>query len=197
VSSRDRSGPPYDVSSEFSKIAPPLYREPRSPHSTRASPLTLRNQAANLTRAPSLWFCTTLTAFSSPTLPGYCTELPVMGFMMFHRRDSDSPSCFPALRSFDPHVQQVLRQVSPPPSPGPRHLSEFPRSVHREPCPLILSIRSSLSVSSTLTHGLNASVAAILVQLSLNSKTSSQMPPESRGFPPHTKPSFQPPFPVV
>jgi len=85
----------------------------------------------------------------------------------------------------------------PSATPGPRHLSEFPRSVHREPCPLILSIRSSLSVSSTLTHGLNVSVAAILVQLSLNSKTSSQMSPESRGFPPHTKQSFQPPFPVV
>lgn len=187
MSSRSLFGPSYDVSSEFSNIAPPLYREPRSPHAALALPLALRNQAANLTRAPSSWFCTTLTACSSPTLPGYCTELPVMGFMMFHRRDSESPSCIPTLRSLDPHVQQVLHRVSPLLPPGPRHLSRFPFSVHRAPCPLTLSIRRSLSVSSTLAHGRYASVTAILLQLSPESKTSSQMPPESRGFSPHMK----------
>jgi len=187
LSSPDPSGPSYDVSSEFSNIAPPLYREPRSPHPALALPLALRNQAADLTRAPSSWSFTTLTAYSSPTLPGYCTELPVMGFMMFHRRDSESPPCIPTLRSLDPHVQQVLHRVSPLPPPGPRHLSRFPLSVHRAPCPLILSIRRFLSVSATLAHGLDESVTAILLQLSPDSKTSSQMPPESRGLPPHTK----------
>jgi len=88
-------------------------------------------------RAPSSWFCATWTVYSFSTLPGYCAGLPVMGFVMFRRRDSDSPSRVPTLRSVAPREQRtpsgLLRSM-----PGPRHPSQSPGLVHREPCPLVL-----------------------------------------------------------
>jgi hypothetical protein len=80
---------------------------------------------------------TTLAVCSSPTLPGCCTGTPVMGFVVFHRRDSDSPPRIPALRSLAPCVQRtgvgsLLHAV------GLRHPPRSPWSVHREPCPLAL-----------------------------------------------------------
>jgi len=79
----------------------------------------------------------TVAVSSSPTRPGCCTGLPVMGFVMFHRRDSESPPRVPTLRSFAPCVQRtgvglLLHAV------GLRHPPRSPWSVHREPCPLVL-----------------------------------------------------------
>jgi hypothetical protein len=83
---------------------------------------------------------TTLAVCSSPTRPGCCTGLPVMGFVMFHRRDSEFPSRAPALRSLAPCAQRtgvgLLRHAV-----GLRHPSRSPWSVHREPCLLALGRR--------------------------------------------------------
>jgi hypothetical protein len=50
---------------------------------TCTSPCLLRGPVANRSRVPSSWFSTTLTAYSSSTLSGYCTGVPVMGFVAF------------------------------------------------------------------------------------------------------------------
>jgi hypothetical protein len=88
-------------------------------------------------RAPPAWSCTTWTAFSFSTLPGCCTGLPVMGFMMFHRRDSESPSRVPTLRSLAPREQRTPPGLLPS-MPGSCHPRRSPGSVHHEPCPLVL-----------------------------------------------------------
>jgi hypothetical protein len=93
---------------------------------------------------------TTVTVCSSPTLPGCCTGPPVMGFVMFHRRDSEFPPRIPALRSFALCAQQtavgsLLRSV------GLRHPPRSPWSVHREPCPLALGRRLRLAHADVRT----------------------------------------------
>jgi len=80
---------------------------------------------------------TTVAVCSSPTRPGCCTGLPVMGFVMFHRRDSEFPPRIPTLRSFALCVQRT-RVGSLLHAVGLRHPSRSPWSVHREPCPLVL-----------------------------------------------------------
>lgn len=70
-------------------------------------PCPLRRQVTNPPLEPPSWFCTTLAVYSFSTLSGYCTRLPVMGFVMFHRRDSDSSSRVPTLRSFALRVQRA------------------------------------------------------------------------------------------
>lgn len=47
------------------------------------SPCRLRGSVANRSRVPPSWFSTTLTACSSSTLSGYCTGVPVVGFVTF------------------------------------------------------------------------------------------------------------------
>lgn len=47
------------------------------------SPCWLRGPVANRSRVPPSWFSTTLTACSSSTLSGYCTGVPVLGFVTF------------------------------------------------------------------------------------------------------------------
>jgi len=128
---------PVDVCFEFPKIAPPLSWEPRSPLPTPTLPPSFRSQVANLIRVPSSWFCTTWTVFSFSTLLGYFTELPVMGFVMFHRRDSESPPRSPTLRSFALCQQQTPIGLLLP-MPGSRHPTKSPWSVHRAPYPLVL-----------------------------------------------------------
>lgn len=88
-------------------------------------------------RAPPSWFCTTLAVFSFSTLSGCCTGLPVLGFVMFHRHDSDSPPRVPTLRSLAPLVQRTPTDLHRS-MPGSRHPPWSPRSVHRYPCPLVL-----------------------------------------------------------
>lgn len=51
---------------------------------------------------PPSSFCTILAVYSSSTLPGYCTELPVLGFVMFCRHKDESPPRVSALQSFTP-----------------------------------------------------------------------------------------------
>lgn len=133
---RSSSGPSVDVCFEIPKIAPPLYREPRSSRPAPMSPSSLRSRdAARLARR--------LRGFAPPgrlsfsTLPGYCTGLPVMGFVMFHRRDSDSPSRVPTLRSVAPRAQRTPSGLLLS-MPGPCHPRRFPDQVHHEPCPLVL-----------------------------------------------------------
>ena len=58
-------------------------------------------------RVPPSWFLTTVADFSFSTLPGCCTGLPVMGFVMFRRCDSESPSRVSTLRSLSPRKQRA------------------------------------------------------------------------------------------
>lgn len=51
---------------------------------------------------PPSSFSTILAVYSSSTLPGYCTGLPVLGFVMFCRHKDDAPSRVSALQSFAP-----------------------------------------------------------------------------------------------
>jgi hypothetical protein len=50
---------------------------------TCTSPCLLRRPVANRSLVPPSWFLTTLAAYSSSTLSGYCTGVPVMGFVAF------------------------------------------------------------------------------------------------------------------
>jgi hypothetical protein len=121
---------------------------------------------------------TTLAACSSPTRPGCCTGLPVMGFVMFHRRDSEFPPRLPTLRSFSPCVQQtgvgsLLHAV------GLRHPSRSPWSVHREPCLLVLGRR--LLPARRCLHTV---------------VTKPDTLPEPRGLSPSAEPWSHPPLPT-
>jgi len=74
----------------------------------------------------------------SSTLPGYCTGLPVMGFVMFHRRDSESPPRVPTLRSLAPREQQTPSDRSVdagPASPSPVSWLGSPRTLPPRPWP--------------------------------------------------------------
>ena len=121
---------------EFPKIAPPPYWEPRSLSRENVAVSASETGHQPISRPPS-WFCTTLADYSSPTLPGYCTGLPVMGFVMFHRRDSDSSSRVPTLRSFAPRVQRadsrLLLHRAGPVSPSQVTLVGSPRTLPPHP----------------------------------------------------------------
>jgi len=121
------SGPSHDVSSEFPKIAPSQSQEPRSPLPTCTSPCLLRRPVASRSRVPSSWFSTTLTAYSSSTLSGYCTGVPVMGFVAFRaaRRRCPRHEVLP----FEAFILTRSRQpwMANHPAAGPTSPNEFPR----------------------------------------------------------------------
>jgi len=134
---RSPSGPSVDVCFEIAKDRPFTVLGAEESASRFGVATVASEPGCRPSRAPPAWFCTTLAAFSFSTLPGYCTGLPVMGFVMFHRRDSDSPPRVPTLRSLAPREQRAPRGLLPS-MPGSCHPRRFPGSVHHEPCPLVL-----------------------------------------------------------
>lgn len=105
---------------------------------TCTSPCLLRRPVANRSRVPSSWFSTTLTAYSSSTLSGYCTGVPVMGFVAFRA----ARRCLPRHEVL-PFEAFLLTCSGLPLDGGPswRRACVTHRAsplVHRLPCPLVL-----------------------------------------------------------
>lgn len=105
---------------------------------TCTSPCLLRRPVANRSRVPSSWFSTTLTAYSSSTLSGYCTGVPVMGFVAFRAARRRSPR-----HEVLPFEALILTRSGLPVDGEPswRRADVTQRvspSVHRLPCLLVL-----------------------------------------------------------
>jgi hypothetical protein len=105
---------------------------------TCTSPCLLRRPVANRSRVPPSWFSTTMTAYSSSTLSGCCTRVPVMGFVAFRAARRRSPR-----HEVLPFEALILVHSGLPEDGEPswRRADVTQRVsplVHRLPCPLVL-----------------------------------------------------------
>lgn len=102
------------------------------------SPCLLRRPVANRSRVPPSWFSTTLTACSSSTLSGYCTGVPVLGFVTFRaaRRCRPRHGVLPFEALLPVHSRQP--EDGEPSWRRADVTQEFYLPVHRLPCLLVL-----------------------------------------------------------